>query len=556
MVLELNRKKLFLVCLLLLAIGIKLIDFKEPFISYNMSGAPIYAHIARNLNNYGFKFCKFGPVDNVDKITENSRLHFDDSNFSIGHLLNALSFKIFGVKEWSYRLVLFVFSLFSFYGIYLVLVELFADEKIFVKFGLLFALFIPLDLYFYQTGSLTEMNKLFIIFTILFYIRFLKTAKKKTLLAVWIFSILGVLTERYSLEFAFFLPIHYFLYTKFICKENYQKKYMISLLLLFFICFLLYFINYFYYTGYADFIKHLKYRALDKLEIASENTEKIKWNIFSFPAMIIYNFSKICSPMIVMLAILGLIFSIKNLYLIDYRVIASIIILIFFSCFSEIIILQQVWFLFTDWLANYTILFWLISAVLGFKFFLSFKEKNKIIFLILVILTHIIIFYFYFFQLKRGFYAYSFFKKISVYLIYFLPILLLPIIWILYKKNNIKLAFYKLALILIFIGYSISVCLIYSMQRTYVYWYKQSNLFKEYSENVDFILTDLETPPAYYGNFYIAKPYAKLTDKKIIIDYFEKKNNFVFISNRYYNELTNYYKTNKNNLIFIYRQNK
>ena len=109
MVLELNRKKLFLVCLLLLAIGIKLIDFKEPFISYNMSGAPIYAHIARNLNNYGFKFCKFGPVDNVDKITENSRLYFDDSNFSIGHLLNALSFKIFGVKEWSYRLVLFVF---------------------------------------------------------------------------------------------------------------------------------------------------------------------------------------------------------------------------------------------------------------------------------------------------------------------------------------------------------------------------------------------------------------------------------------------------------------
>lgn len=181
-------------------------------------------------------------------------------NQSVGlwHFLTDLSYKIFGVNDFSSRFFVLLFGSLS-----IILMFLFVKEVFGTRIGLIAAFLLAVSP-FHITETIPEMDVMvmfFVLFGMLFFVKALKQDKKKLFLASGIFIGVGILVKIYALLFIPALVLFAFYYSKkHVAEKNDRKKlaknviWFIVIAGIFFIVPLAY--NYLLYQdkGFVDYI--------------------------------------------------------------------------------------------------------------------------------------------------------------------------------------------------------------------------------------------------------------------------------------------------------------
>lgn len=87
------------------------INIDKPFIGQHDWNGVVYGQQARNYLRYGYLKLGFAPVNNAGIVNEDAEFVYDNHYPPLLPILLSFSFRIFGVHEWSARLVPVIFSL-------------------------------------------------------------------------------------------------------------------------------------------------------------------------------------------------------------------------------------------------------------------------------------------------------------------------------------------------------------------------------------------------------------------------------------------------------------
>lgn len=145
-----SQRKYEIFCVILvcsLATMISCYQITIPWIDGELaSDGVIMGNAARNMLRYGGFQTMFGAVVDSGPVMNGHFHYYIDHPLSLFVTILALSFRIFGVHEWSARIVTITFSMGSLVMVYLVARQLW-DKKI-AFFSLLFMAFMPMVAYF------------------------------------------------------------------------------------------------------------------------------------------------------------------------------------------------------------------------------------------------------------------------------------------------------------------------------------------------------------------------------------------------------------------------
>lgn len=163
-----------------------------------------YGTIARNYLRYGYLKTKFGMVDNGGIVTP-SEYSFYTHHPPLPPLLISLSFKIFGIHEWSVRIVFMVFALGVLILLYIMAKELWSKRvAVWVCF---FTILMPQYLHFSTVPNMVSVALFFCLTSVYSYIRLIKT-KSAIFFTLMVISFFGATLsawDSYYLIPAFFL---------------------------------------------------------------------------------------------------------------------------------------------------------------------------------------------------------------------------------------------------------------------------------------------------------------------------------------------------------------
>src|SRR5262245_5139204 len=207
-----RAQRIIAVILFAMAVGIRSQQLFEPWVGqHNGWGGAMYGNIARNYLKYGYLNTKLGPVANAGKMPLDKVDYYYHYPLLLVWLVS-ISYHVFGVHEWSARLIPLLFSLLSMW-----LLFLFARR--FFSFGaallaLFFSAVMPIENYYgAHVDVYGSMAVFFTLLAVYGYARWLESSRNSDLILCNLGIILGCLTSWYT----YFLPPlilahYYFLY--------------------------------------------------------------------------------------------------------------------------------------------------------------------------------------------------------------------------------------------------------------------------------------------------------------------------------------------------------
>lgn len=154
-------------------------NLTKPFIGHHDWNGAWYANIARNFLNYGFWETKFGSVLNYDQARPSEFAYATHYPPGLPIIL-AISFSVFGISEWSARLVPYMASLATIYMIYLLGIYFF-DKKTAILASALTSV-LPIVIYFSKVPVHETVILPFVLLSIFLYFKFTKEQNLKNFL--------------------------------------------------------------------------------------------------------------------------------------------------------------------------------------------------------------------------------------------------------------------------------------------------------------------------------------------------------------------------------------
>lgn len=196
--------------LLVVAIGgaVRTVEFLDPWVGqHNAWGGAYYGNIAQNYVEYGYGQTSFGPVANFGRVEpENFEFYYHYPPLLV--LAVSASFHLFGVHEWSARIVPLVFSLAT-----IILLFAFARSLYSTPVALIAALFLAVTpgtaYYGMHVDVYGPISLFFVLFALHFYGRWLDTYRAGHLALATAGLFAGCATAWHAYFLAPLLLAHY-----------------------------------------------------------------------------------------------------------------------------------------------------------------------------------------------------------------------------------------------------------------------------------------------------------------------------------------------------------
>ncbi len=131
--------------ILLGSLALQLYEIGEPWVGLKDYNGAIYGILSRNFIKYGYLATRFGPAANTGPVPDGGFTYYLHHP-PLFYLIISLSYHIFGVNEWSARLVPIIFSVFSLFFFFRFVRAVWCKET--ALFSTLFLAFLPINLYF------------------------------------------------------------------------------------------------------------------------------------------------------------------------------------------------------------------------------------------------------------------------------------------------------------------------------------------------------------------------------------------------------------------------
>ena len=203
------RKAVFIL-LLILGVYLRMNQFEMPWTTdFRGQCGSFYANIARNYVNFGYCAMKFAPVYSVNPESSGDFLYYCNHPPLLQWLVG-LSFKIFGIHEWSARLVPLIFSSLTMILLYL-LVRLVWNEDVALCTLAAFC-FLPMGVFYGMLVDVQGPLPLFFVMLVLYlYCRFSERPARSTLALMFIAFVIGMLTDWPVYYLSVLLPVYHLL---------------------------------------------------------------------------------------------------------------------------------------------------------------------------------------------------------------------------------------------------------------------------------------------------------------------------------------------------------
>lgn len=181
-------------------------DLNKPFIGHHDWNGVWYSNFARNYLRYGYWQTKFGQVTNVD-YTKAENFAYNTHYSPILPALISASFRIFGLHEWSARLIPALSTLATIAAIYVIGLKFFNLKT--AVFSAAISTVLPIIIYFGKMPVHEVVILPFVLGSIILYFNFLRkeSVKNFVLLVASLIASLAVHWSAYFLIPIFF--VHY-----------------------------------------------------------------------------------------------------------------------------------------------------------------------------------------------------------------------------------------------------------------------------------------------------------------------------------------------------------
>ncbi len=165
------KENYFLLLILIFAAIILSINLNKPFIGHHDWNSVWYSNIARNFTRYGFIQTKFGQVTNNDFVSAPYFSYFTHYP-PLLPILISISFRVFGIHEWSARLVPLLFSLGTIAAVYFLTLKFF-DKKTAILASAISTV-LPIMIYFGKMPVQEVLTIAPVLFAIYLYFNFVE----------------------------------------------------------------------------------------------------------------------------------------------------------------------------------------------------------------------------------------------------------------------------------------------------------------------------------------------------------------------------------------------
>lgn len=195
-----NEKIKIICCILILGIILLCWGIQLPYTKAWETGA--LEIFAQNHLRYGFALTRAVPVVNLIDGTPN----YYRSHPPLVPILIALSFKMFGIHEWSARLVPIIFSLLELLFFYL-LIEFISGKRT-ALFSSIVMIFLPMFNYYGRIVNYESVTLGITVAFLYFFFKFVYTQKKMYLVFLLSVALLGMMSDwPFLLIFPALLPV-------------------------------------------------------------------------------------------------------------------------------------------------------------------------------------------------------------------------------------------------------------------------------------------------------------------------------------------------------------
>lgn len=317
---------IYIILLLFVALIIRCYQITLPFIDDLATDAASMGHVARNLLRYGCLETNFGVVTNSGPVIDGNYVYAIDHPHFLFTFILSIFYRVFGIHEWSARLVPILFSMANLVMIYVLANKLW--DKRTALFSLFFMSLMPMTAFYVARDIWPYCIGIFLsMLVICFYVSWIKEYQLKYYYGA-VFS--------YTISL-FFLWDIYFLGPVLIVYHILTKSRKVKLALLFpmlnFIVFALILVHiYFLQSGFDQLWK------LFLLRTGSVPDDAVYHSFFGFLSLESYRAIKYFTVIVCLLSIAGIWNEIRNYQNKDHR---RRLLLILFS-----------------WGALYSLLFW------------------------------------------------------------------------------------------------------------------------------------------------------------------------------------------------------
>jgi hypothetical protein len=163
-----KKKILILVLVVIGAVLFQLYEVDEPWFGQKDYNGAIYGILSRNFVKHGYLETRFGPAMNTGPVTD-GRFTYYLHHPPLFYFLVSFSFHMFGVNEWSARLVPILFSILALFFFFRLVRKIWGLEEAY--FSTLLLAFLPINLYFSRIVLQESSISLGIVMMLWFYVK-------------------------------------------------------------------------------------------------------------------------------------------------------------------------------------------------------------------------------------------------------------------------------------------------------------------------------------------------------------------------------------------------
>ncbi len=164
-----NKKGIiFILTVVLASLAFQLYEIDEQWVGLKDYNGAIYGIMSRNFVKHGYLRTRFGPAINTGPVRD------DEFTYYLHHpplfyFLVSFSYRIFGVSEWSARLVPILFSIMSLIFFFKLIRKIWGIEEAY--FSTLLLAFLPMNLYFSRVFLQESSITLGVVLILWYYVR-------------------------------------------------------------------------------------------------------------------------------------------------------------------------------------------------------------------------------------------------------------------------------------------------------------------------------------------------------------------------------------------------
>lgn len=204
------RSGLIFCAVVILAVAIRVYGINAPWLGgHHAWNGALFSQIARNYERFDLVDTKLAPVINLGPN------HPERFKYSLYHpfllpILVSVSFKIFGVHEWSATLVPILFSLGTLIVIFLIARRLWGESV--ALLATFFLAMIPMDAYYGRVVVHEVPALFFAMLTLLFYLSWIEQQKKRYYVGIFVSYVLGMLSGWPAYYIGPLIALHYLIF--------------------------------------------------------------------------------------------------------------------------------------------------------------------------------------------------------------------------------------------------------------------------------------------------------------------------------------------------------